>query len=684
MARTSSVAKHHAEWLSLLEISGPSLSIPALTKAFPQGLDVHSPQVLEKLRRAYDEWSESGKDQEIHRLWIRFVLQEVLGHPDEVIVEGQAIPQGLRVTAAEHHEELVPNLILVNPKGRPGAGKPRVLIQVLPPTVDLEKPLKDKRWKESPTGRMEILLRGANVELGLLTNGEHWMMVHAQRRETAGHTLWHAWLWLDEHDTLRAFRTLLGPTRLFGVSEKETLEALLEESAEHQQEVTDQLGRQVRRAVEILVQALAHADADSKGELLKGTPDKRVYEAAVSFMMRLVFLFSAEERDLLPLNDPYYSAYYAASTLRDQLRETAEQHGEEILERRHDAWQRLLSTFRAVHGGVEHESLRMLPYGGHLFDPDRFPFLEGRPRDSRWRATPARPLPIHNRTVLHLLEALQLIRDPKTGEAQRLSFRSLDIEQIGHVYEGLLDHTVKRAGEPVLSLKGREGDEPEVGISKLEELLALGEEDFLNSIKELTRRSPKVLEKDLHYELLSEEEQHFLIACDNDNSVYGRVKPFAGLVREDSSGCPVVIPKGGIYVTAGADRRSTGTHYTPRSLTEPIVKHTLDPLIYDGPAEGKPEAEWKLKPAKDVLSLKVCDMACGSGAFLVQACRYLSQRLVEAWENAEAAHPGKIVITPEGEISKARPKECIIPKDGDERLLVAQRLVVCYVACPMA
>ena len=45
---------------------------------------------------------------------------------------------------------------------------------------------------------------------------------------------------------------------------------------------------------------------------------------------------------------------------------------------------------------------------------------------------------------------------------------------------------------------------------------------------------------------------------------------------------------GSVYVTVGTARRSTGTHYTPPSLTEPIVQHTLEPLVYEGPAEGLP------------------------------------------------------------------------------------------------
>ena len=87
-------------------------------------------------------------------------------------------------------------------------------------------------------------------------------------------------------------------------------------------------------------------------------------------MMRLVFLLDAEEQNLLPITDPFYAENYAVSTLLEQLQDDEEKLGEQVLERRHAAWNRLLATFRAVHGGIEHESLRLPAYGGGLFDPD--------------------------------------------------------------------------------------------------------------------------------------------------------------------------------------------------------------------------------------------------------------------------------------------------------------------------
>ncbi len=147
------------------------------------------------------------------------------------------------------------------------------------------------------------------------------------------------------------------------------------------------------------------------------------------------------------------------------------------------------------------------------------------------------------------------------------------------------------------------------------------------------------------------------------------------MVRNDTFDRPVVIRKGSVYVTAGTDRRSSGTHYTPRSLTEPIVQYTLEPLVYIGPAEGMPKEEWRLRSAKELLDLKICDMARGSGAFLVQVCRYLAERLLEAWEDAEKRHPGVPGITPEGAASTGAANEQLIPKETDERLAYARRIV---------
>jgi hypothetical protein len=656
--RPPSNARHHAEWLSLVETSGPFLSMPVLQRVFPQGLDAHDPEHAGTLRLAFAEWEADRDDPAIHNAWVRLVLSNTLEMPDEVTSEGQTLPPALEARIAEHSETLRPDLAIMDPDD---SNKARLLVQIYPPGQDLEKPIDGLRWKASPATRMMELLHAADVRLGLVTNGEQWMLVHAPRNETTGYASWYASLSLEEQITLRAFRSLLSARRFFGVPENDTIEALYAESAQNQQEVTDQLGFQVRQAVEILVSAIDSVDQDRNRTLFAGADEKQLYEAALTVMMRLVFLFSAEERGLLLLGDPLYDQHYAVSTLREQLREDADKHGEEILERRHDAYSRLLATFRAVHGGVEHEAMRLPAYGGTLFDPDSYPFLEGRSPGTSWRDEPAQPLPIHNRNVLHLLDALQVLRVKVPGggpaEARRLSFRALDIEQIGHVYEGLLDHTARRATETVLGITGSKNKEPELPLSTLEELYERGEDAVIDSLKKQTGRSPAALRKALAGPA---DEGRWRTAFGNDEELAERARTFAGLVRDDMSGYPMVVLAGSVYVTKGSDRRESGTHYTPRSLTEPLVQHTLDPLVYEGPAEGWEKEEWKLRPAAEILALTVCDMAMGSGAFLVQACRYLSERLVEAWETA-------------GE--DRAPDDSPLPANDDERLAIARRLV---------
>lgn len=269
------------------------------------------------------------------------------------------------------------------------------------------------------------------------------------------------------------------------------------------------------------------------------------------------------------------------------------------------------------------------------------------------------------------------VRVPGGGpaEARRLSFRALDIEQIGHVYEGLLDHTAVRASGPVLGLVGARDAEEEVPLDKLEDLRAQGSTRLADFLKDRTKRTANALNNALTYQPVGEDTTRLLTVCDGDPSLEDRVRPFAGLLREDTRGYPVVITAGSVYVTQGADRRTTGTHYTPRSLTEPLVQHALDPLAYKGPGQGKPREQWTLKPAKELLGLRVCDMAMGSGAFLVQACRYLSARVAEAWEEAERQHPEAPGITPEGLPSVGDVSERLIPIDAEERLALARRLV---------
>ena len=439
--------RQHTEWLSLIDISGPFLAEPVLRDAFPQGLEDLETHKRRSIRQAYDEWREAldlddPELPKIHEAWIDFVLRQALELDEDgkgdVFKQRADLPDSIRYDVAEFGVSLSPDYAVVDDQR---SDKPLMLVCKYGPDTPLDKPLRDDGWAASPAERLVDLCRATDVRLGLITNGEQWMFIDAPVGGVTTFASWYARLWGQEPATLQAFVNLLGVRRFF-VDSSEQLPALLDESVKLQDEVTDALGEQVRRAVEVLVQSLDRADVDRNRTLFVNVQPAELYEAGLTVMMRIVFLLSAEERGLMLLGDERYEANYAVSTLRMQLRGEAE----EILERRFDAWSRLLSIFRVVYGGVEHEAMRLPALGGSLFDPDRFPFLEGRAKGTNWKSDPAAPLPIDNRTVLLLLDAVQLF------QGRALSYRALDIEQIGYVYEGLLERTVVRAKEVTLDL----------------------------------------------------------------------------------------------------------------------------------------------------------------------------------------------------------------------------------------
>ena len=252
-------------------------------------------------------------------------------------------------------------------------------------------------------------------------------------------------------------------------------------------------------------------------------------------------------------------------------------YGDEIGDRRAAAWPRLLATFAAVYEGCEYVDMRIPPYGGSLFDPARYPWLER--------------LAVTDRVVHEILGALLILRR-RGGAAERLSYKGLDVEQIGHVYEGLLEFSCLRVDEPYLGLIGKL--EPELPLAQVEQAAEDG--DFFEWLAKICDASPGALRKAMG--AASEDLATLHAACDNDADLAQRVRPLRGLLRRDLRGLPTVFPAGSLVITQVGDRRATGTHYTPRKLAEEIVEHTLAPLCYSpGPPTAPTPTDWQARPA---------------------------------------------------------------------------------------
>lgn len=656
---TRPVAQTHREWLELVDAEGPFLSVPVMTELYPQGMPALGRGPKESLRRAkqtfdaaWDAWDQAqdkGLELQAYRrardAWVRTVLTEVIGWGPHYV------PAADRPVLAETHRARSDGIhpVTVTPTGalvRDTGDTTEVgaLVLVVDPAGSLREPC-DDGWAASPIDRMGAMLRAPEsaCSIGVVTDGRWWALVSAPRGAATASGVVDAQTWIEEPDTRNAFMTLLGVRHLLGGKPGELggkpgerLPQLFAGSVLAAEEVTEALGTQVRRAVELVVSAVSQsATAAVRGGRPSPLPDDagEVYEAVVTVMMRVVFLLFAEERGLLPTQDLYRSGYGLAGVL-DELEARARDEGEEPMDGTYFVWHRLLATSGALFGGATWEDVRMPAYGGSLFDPARFGFLTATGPDG------ALAVRVSDRVMLHVLRAVQIAHTGK--EARRVSFRDIDVEQIGYIYEGLLGYTCRRSDQVVLGLNGKDGNEPEVPLDVLEDLaedhvddagLAAAIRDWVKTDQPSAEPQGKsALAKALAAGDTMTDAERALLDVTHDAGLRERLKPWIGAIRRDLRGRPVVIQPGELLVVETPSRRDAGAHYTPHALAEDVVTHALEPLVYSpGPHQSEDRSQWQPVASDAILRLRVADIACGSGAFLVAAARYLARRLVEAW-----------------------------------------------------
>lgn len=172
------------------------------------------------------------------------------------------------------------------------------------------------------------------------------------------------------------------------------------------------------------------------------TAQREIHRGLATIILRLVFLLFAEARDLVAA-DSESSAIYARdrslSALFDELSSDHARLGEADLRARFGAYSRLTALFRAIHGGSNSgDQPRLPPRGGALFDPDAYPFLEGRSSLGEPRSASIPPR-VSDAVVLRALAHLVL------WKGNRIDYKELDIEHLGGVYERLMSLLVVEA-----------------------------------------------------------------------------------------------------------------------------------------------------------------------------------------------------------------------------------------------
>ena len=641
----------HRAWLELVDTEGPFLAVPPLKRVWPQGMPQlsHDRKALlvdakPGFEQAWDTWHRDPDADQVlaayrqaRDTWVDIVLRQVIGWGDLLVpivsagaaADAKAISPDGRVratpTAALRHGDTV------------GA-----LVWSIDPVESLRDLVEDG-WSTTPIDRMEEMLRSVGVGVGVVTDGRWWALVSAPQDHMSASGVVDAQTWVEEAHVRDAFVAVLSRKQLVGGRETDRLPGLFEESVAAAEEITEALGVQVRRAVELLVQALSEgaiaARARGGDDPLPDDPHE-VYESAVTVMMRIVFLLFAEERDLLPEGVVFTSGYGIADRY-DVLQSRAREEGEESLDGTSRTWHRLLATSRALYEGATFEDIRIPAYGGSLFDTSRFPFLEALTERGTLEVT------VSDRVMMHVLDAVQ-VAHLRGQDARRISFRDIDVEQIGYIYEGLLGYTCVVATDTTLGLIGPAGEEVEIPLSVLDDLAEehVEDADIAEAIRAWAKAnqpasktpSKAALTKALRSGDEVEDAQRALLAVTSDHALRDAIAPWIGIVRRDLRGKPHVVVEGGLLLAETPSRSTAGAHYTPKSLAEEVVEHALQPLVYrPGPHQTADTEAWRPLSSHEILSLKVADIACGSGAFLVAAARYLAGRLVEAWQREGVA-----------------------------------------------
>jgi hypothetical protein len=635
----------HLEWLGFVKPIGLVVSAPALVRAgaILNQRDTNGQCALRELIEQQSLGHTLVSEDVI--LDFQAFAREVLGWGFSARgfagTEESPIPEELSTQLGEGGEIISPDFAVREFEPKEGATSWQLVVQVLEPRTDFDKVIVSKGQLElSPQGRMEKLLRQTSVSAGLLFNGKTLRLISAPRGESSG--------WLDfsiadmastaGRPICAAMRMLLSQERLLSLPKTKRLPALLEDSRKFQNEVSERLAEQVLEGLYEFLRGFQAAHDASKGELLKevleGDPDV-VYRALLTVILRMVFLLYAEERGMLP-GDDVFQKYYSVAGLHQRLREDAALNPD-TMDQRFGAWAQLVVLFRMVYDGADYPGGKLPKRHGDLFDPERFPFLEGR---NEKRETGKRfevPL-VPDGTIYRVLEKLLVL------DGERLSYRALDVEQIGSVYETMMGFRVDTATGKSIAIRAEKRHGAPTTIN-LEALLA-----------ESSAKREKWLQENAGRKL-SDSVKKGVKEAINLEGLHAALHKVV-----DQRATPDIVPPGSLILQPSEARRKSGSHYTPRSLTEPIVRTTFEPILNrlkEGDKPPKPE---------QILDLKVCDPAMGSGAFLVEACRQLAEALIESWQ----VHGG-------------RPE---IPADEDEvifaRRLVAQRCLYGVDKNPMA
>jgi len=491
-------------------------------------------------------------------------------------------------------EPVAPNLYTLTAAAAGDGAPPLVVVYLSPSTADLDRP--------QVRHALEAALAAANLPHGFILTPATLRLV---RRAGDGPRLGALDVALDtlreledEASLHAAYRLLSAGAFAPAADGRRPIDVLEAESREHSAKVSTELKSAVFEAAELLVGAFQRNVASRPEAFGQAVPTlTAVRDAGFLVLYRLLFILYAEARDERLAGHQLYKSSYGLEGLIGELLQTRAQM---LAANRCRIWARLTVLFRVFNDGLapnlpEFENIP--PRGGRLFS------------DATPEGALLTRLTVDDRVARDVLIALGTTRPRRGVGRERVSFRELEIEQLGSVYEGLLEYEPAVANE--LQLLVRVGG-TEMALTP-DELAFLCERKRLGLSGDAALAIGTVAER-LHPANVPDDEEDE----EPDEDDEGDDEEDAAL----RSGQPIRLLRrlepGTFYFRPGGARKSSGSFYTPSPMVDYLVDQALGPLT-------------KGHAAADIEQLRVVDLACGSAHFLVGAARYLGTRLHEAY-----------------------------------------------------
>ena len=474
--------------------------------------------------------------------------------------------------------------------------------------ADLDAPAKrGAAFRYSHLRMAQRVLLTSGERVGLLTNGvELRILISDPARPDSQVSIPVDTHWKRCRNVPDSYLLLLALASPSGVKE---LPDIVDKARLQQARVTKELRVQARQAVRLFIQSvLEHPEnreklpdireqgtggreqgAVNKSDSQPSIPGlrsfssdtlaKQLWREGLIIVYRLLFVLKLEASD-----DPARAFSFASTSLwRNSFSPTmaladyARQVISDGIETGHLLEGGLTAMFRMFAEGLECTELNVKPLGGALFGVDATPVLS--------------QLAWGERAVAHLLDQLLWTAQKRGSQArQRVHYGPLDVEDLGRVYEALLELEPGISAEPMCRLRRQ----------KLEVVVPMAQGN---------KYRPAGLGNAVATELDEDEEE------DEEETPKRSKKTKVEWIEE--------IPPGQFYLRVGLGRKSSGSYYTPHSFVRFLVQETLGPQVEERSPKEDPNP-------LEILKLKVLDPAMGSGHFLVEACRFLGDKLYEA------------------------------------------------------